>query len=323
MSEDGTMSFERALGPSSTRRPVTRTSFEESKFMTSVNQLSVSSLHVPECKPMEGDEEIYRYAYESWRELLEDTMRLAGVEDEATKFTIFKIKAGPRLLQIFRNTKSNIDSPDPTVKPYENAIHRLKMYYGSGSDVMLQRRKLSLMKQKPDESSLAFISRVGDTARLCEFGEEKEFEEIVGAIAEHATCRDVRVAALKMLSRKGTFAQLVDKVRELEAIRINEEFFKQNNKPETALVAAVTADYPLRDRLPYSRANNRQGRFQHINSRRTENRFNPIRSDHSSAGRMPNRRGPTGEAQSAALETPLRGAGDALVSSIKHRNAVQ
>ncbi|XP_062710020.1 uncharacterized protein LOC134288637 [Aedes albopictus] len=297
-SEDGSIGFVHAIGPSSTQRAaLPLANAEESRFMSSVNQLSVSSIHVPECKPMEGDVEIYRYSYEAWRELLEDTMRLAGVEDEATKFTIFKIKAGARLLQIYRNTRSQTDSPDATTEPFSNALHRLKTYFGSGSDVMLQRRKLSIMKQKPGESSLSFITRVGDTARLCEFGEEKEFEEIVGAIAEHAMCRDVRVAALKMLSRKGTFANLVDKVRELEAIRINEEFFKQSHsKPDPGLVAPVTAGYSVGDRVPNPRFNQgfnpRRGRFQHIASRRRDERFDPIRGIRTTGGNGANRRAP-------------------------------
>lgn len=293
-SEDGSIAFVQAMGPSSTQRAAPApVNVEESRFMSSVNQLSVSSIHVPECKPLDGDEEIYRYSYESWKELLEDTLRLAGVEDEATKFTIFKIKAGPRLLQIYRNTKSQPDAPDATIEPFSNAMHRLRTYFGSGSDVMLQRRKLAIMKQKPGESSLTFITRVGDTARLCEFGENKEFEEIVGVIAEHAMSREVRVAALKMLSRKGTFANLVDKVRELEAIRINEEFFKQNHsKADPAMVAPVSASYSIGNRAPNPRLNYRRGRFQQGATRRREERFNPIRGFRSTGSNGPSRRAP-------------------------------
>lgn len=78
---------------------------------------------------------------------------------------------------------------------------------------MLQRRKLALITQKQDESNLKFITRVGATARLCEYSDGKEFEEIVSAVAQHSRSRDVRSAALKMLNRKATFTDLVDKVR--------------------------------------------------------------------------------------------------------------
>ena len=112
---------------------------------------------------------------------------------------------------------------------------------------MLQRRRLALMEQKMDESDLAFVTRVGSAARLCDYGKEKEFEEIVGTIAEHAQSREVRTMALKLLSRNGTFSDLVDKVREIEAIRLNEKFFSQKHatKPE-AVVAPVSADFPVR-----------------------------------------------------------------------------
>lgn len=299
ISDDGSIGFDHALGPTSTQRAqasIPLNDVEGSRFMSSVNQLSVSSINIPECKPLDGDDEIYRYSYEAWRELLEDTMRLAGVQDDATKFTIFKIKAGPRLLQIFRNTKSQPDYPNSEIEPFENAMHRLKTYFGSGSDVMLQRRKLSLMTQNSGESSLAFITRVGATARLCEYGEEKELEEIVGTIAEHAVSKEVRIAALKMLSRKGTFSNLVDTVRELEAIRINEEFFKQKHqKMESAAVAAVTAAYPVYDRPTFSRPGSRGGRYQHISSRRRDSRFNPSRGSRPFVNDAPNRRGPVSE----------------------------
>lgn len=292
-SDDGSIGFDSALGPTSTQRAQTSipsNDVEGSRFMSSVNQLSVSSINIPECKPLDGDDEIYRHSYEAWRELLEDTMRLAGVHDDATQFTIFKIKAGTRLLQIFRNTKSQPDYPNPETEPFANAMHRLKTYFGSGSDVMLQRRKLSLMTQNPGESSLAFITRVGSTARLCEYGEEKEFEEIVGTISENAVSKDVRIAALKMLSRKGTFSDLVDTVRELEAIRINEEFFKQKHqKMESAAVAAVSAAYPVYDRPTFSRPGPRGDRFQHISSRRRDYRFNPSRGSRPYGNGAPNR----------------------------------
>ncbi|XP_058822026.1 uncharacterized protein LOC131683769 [Topomyia yanbarensis] len=157
-----------------------------------------------------------------------------------TKFTVFKVKAGSGLLEIYRNTKSNADSPDPNKAPFSNALHRLQSYFGSGSDVMLMRRKLAMMIQKSDETDLSFLTRVGSSARLCEFTEDKEFEQIVATVAEHARHRDVRTTALKMLSRKGTFIDLVDKVRELETIRINEEYvMRKHGSAEQALIAPV------------------------------------------------------------------------------------
>lgn len=177
--EESSVDFEVAPRASSTGHQRSMGTMEESRFLSSVNQLSVSSITIPECKPLEGDDEIHRHTFEMWRDLLIDSIALAGVEDELTKFTIFKVKAGPRLLTIFKNTKTDTEAPDATISPFSNALHRLKLYFGSGSDVMFQRRKLSWMEQRPDESDLAFIIRVGETAQLCDFDKAKEFEEIV------------------------------------------------------------------------------------------------------------------------------------------------
>lgn len=251
--EDTTFRFERGNALSSTRNMVGTSSQEESRFLTSMNQLSVASVNVPECKPSDN-EDIHRIHFEQWKDLLIDSMKLAGIEDEQTMYTVFKVKAGIRLLEIFRNTKSQNDDPDPVTMPFSNAMHRLKSYFGSGSDIMLMRRKLALMAQNSNETDLAFITRVGSTARLCGFDGDKEFEEIVATVAEHARNKDVRTTALKMLSRKGSFTDLVDKVREIEAIRLNEEFVRQKKGiPDAATVAAVSA--------PYHRNMNRQQRF--------------------------------------------------------------
>ncbi|XP_062553553.1 uncharacterized protein K02A2.6-like [Armigeres subalbatus] len=98
------------------------------------------------------------------------------------------------------------------------------------------------MQQQPGENDISFLMRVGATARLCEFGMDKEFEEIVGTVAEQARNREVRTAALKLLSRKGTFTDLVDEVREIEAIRLNEEYFNMKHGSQTpvATIARVT-----------------------------------------------------------------------------------
>ncbi|XP_062537680.1 uncharacterized protein LOC134206005 [Armigeres subalbatus] len=171
-------------------------------------------------------------------------MSLAGIDDEHTRFTVFKVKAGIKLLEIFRNTKSNSNDPDPQSKPFSNAMQRLRSYFGSGSDVMLMRRKLALMAQRPDETDLAYISRVGSTARLCGFDNGKEFEEIVATIAEHARHKEVRTTALKMLSKNGCFTDLIDKVREIESIRLNEEYvMRKQGRSDSVSVAAITTPY--------------------------------------------------------------------------------
>lgn len=235
-----------AEGRLSSTRHVPGASFEESKFLSSMNQLSVASINVPECKSAD-DDEIHHQTYEQWKDLLIDSLKLAGIEDETTKFTVFKVKAGARLLEIFRNTRSHTNSPDPAKAPFSNALHRLQSYFGSGSDMMLMRRKLAMMAQKQDESDINFLIRVGSTARLCQFDGEKEFEQIVATVAEHSRNRDVRTTALKMLSRKGTFIDLVDKVREIETIRLNEEYVMQRHRDQEQALIAPVQSFPSWD----------------------------------------------------------------------------
>lgn len=294
--EDPEIDFNAENGLSSTRQ-VAGPSFEESRFLSSMNQLSVASINVPECKATD-DDGIHRFTYDQWKDLLIDSLKLAGIEDEVTKFTVFKVKAGPQLLEIFRNTKSHDSSPDPVKRPFSNAMQRLQSYFGSGSDVMLMRRKLAMMIQKPDETDLNFLTRVGSTARLCEFEGEKEFEQIIATVAEHARNRDVRTTALKMLSRKGTFIDLVDKVREIESIRLNEEYvMRRYGNVEQAMVAPVRSfsnwdiahqqSYPTRGG-GYMSGSYRGAPFQSRQAYRggyTQNQINRGRRQHSRFGR--------------------------------------
>lgn len=54
-------------------------------LMASMSNLSFASLQVPECKPIDGEDEIDCKSYEQWKHILEASMQLAGVVDEATK----------------------------------------------------------------------------------------------------------------------------------------------------------------------------------------------------------------------------------------------
>lgn len=73
----------------STRNMVSTHSLEESRFLSSMNQLSVASINVGECKASE-DGEIHRQTFELWKDLMIDSLKLAGIEDESTKFTVLR-----------------------------------------------------------------------------------------------------------------------------------------------------------------------------------------------------------------------------------------
>ncbi|KAL9702187.1 hypothetical protein quinque_005705 [Culex quinquefasciatus] len=247
------------MGPSSTGFSM----LENSRLLSSIYQLSANSINVPECKPMAGDEEIHRVTFETWKDLLIDNMNLAGIEDEKTKFTLFRVKAGTQLLEVFKNTISDSEAPDDTRFPFQNAMHRLSAYFASGSDMMLQRRRLALMAQQATESDLAFVMRVSTMARHCGFDGSKQFEEVVSVISQNALDEKVRAIALKMTSQtqqtdkegKANFKKLTDKVREVEAVRLNEELVrKKKGTQEPAVIASVRADHPSQKALPYGNA---------------------------------------------------------------------
>ncbi|XP_055534396.1 uncharacterized protein LOC129723923 [Wyeomyia smithii] len=271
--EDRSEDFVGTTEHANTERVDPSVTLQESRFISSVNQLSVSSLTIPECKPLVDEEEITRHCYELWKDLLCDSMKLAGIQDEETKFVLFRIKAGSRLLGIYNNTKSTDGAPDQKTHPFSNALHRMKLYFASGSDIMLQRRKLAFMTQKSEESDLTFVNRVASTARLCDYTENKELEEIIECVAGHAANREVRKAALRILNRRGTVIDLMNAVKEIETIQINEDYFNlKHGIQKPALVAPIRADYPknpvIRNRFhPYNgRGTASASRNQHRNA---------------------------------------------------------
>lgn len=294
--EVNSVEFENDLGPTSTRRQAQRrsdTTIELSRFVSSMNQMSVSSINVPECKPSVEGDDISKIDFDAWQDLLTNSLALAGITDEATQMAVFKVKAGQKLLEVYKATESSSEAPDEKMCPFSNAIFRLKTFFASTSDVMLQRRKLALMSQMPTESDLAFIRRVGLAARQCEYPEGKQFEEILSTVAEQAKHKEVRVAALKMMSRKGSLADLIDKVREIETIRLNEEYVSKKHaatEPITASVNAVRAtagpsryvpNYttPAYGRTPYQRSNPRGGRSQRPVSVQSATVFTTLQRD--------------------------------------------
>ncbi|XP_062534363.1 uncharacterized protein K02A2.6-like [Armigeres subalbatus] len=229
--EVNSVEFENNLGPSSTKNHRNEPAVEMTQFMSTMNQMTISSINVPECKPSAEGEDISRLDYDAWQDLLVNSLALAGVTDEMTKFVVFK--------------NLQVRLQNEAIQPFSNAMHRLKSYFfASTSDIMLQRRKLALMAQQPSESDLAFIRRIMLVARQCDYPEEKQFEEVLSTVAEQAKHKEIRIAALKMMSRKASLSELIDKVREIETIRLNEEYVAKKQvvtEPLTASVNAVRA----------------------------------------------------------------------------------
>ncbi|XP_062542227.1 uncharacterized protein LOC134210206 [Armigeres subalbatus] len=91
-----------SINPKSTRvqSTIRDTYTSNNSLSTSMNNLSFATLNIAECRPMEGEDDIDRRSFENWRTLLEASMQLVGVTDEVTKMSIFRIKAGPKLLDL-------------------------------------------------------------------------------------------------------------------------------------------------------------------------------------------------------------------------------
>lgn len=211
-----------------------------SMLMTSMNTLSVASLNIPECKPAENEDDIDRRAFETWKELLEASMNLVGINDEATKMNVLKVKAGPKLLEVLEGTPQQA-SPDATNAPYSNAMKRLKDFFGSREYSLMQRQKFRAMIQGVGESDTKYVKRVIAAGKLCDFDGDKLTESVAEVLQQHALNIKVREAGRKLLRKGGPLTELVDKIRGYELDKTNEEIFAKTHPSATeATVAAVT-----------------------------------------------------------------------------------
>lgn len=227
-------------------------------LMTSMNAISVASLNIPECKPAENNDEIDRKSFEAWKDLLEASLDLFGVTDETTKMNVVKVKAGLKQLETLDSTPPQT-SPDATIAPYSNAMKRLKDYFGSREYSLIQRQKLRSMVQAPGESDTKYVKRVIAAAKLCDFDEDRMAENVAEVIQWHALNLKVREAGRKMMRKGGSLADLLNKVREYEVDKTNEEIFAKNHPPAAeATVAAIVRGQPGGS---YQRSGNRSGTF--------------------------------------------------------------
>lgn len=236
-------------------------------LMTSMSNLSFASLQVPECKPIDGEDDIDRKSYEQWKHILEASMQLAGVVDEATKMNIFRIKAGPKLLDVFESTLSYPDSPDHETFPYANAVHRLNAFFGSRDYVFMQRQRLRSLIQKPGESDVQYVKRVIAVAKLCDFTEDNLAEHVADSIQSHALNRKVRETGRKILRKGGSLVELLERVRALEMEQLNEDIFAKNHQQSQHLeVAAVSYGNQRNRGMPTGTSNKRAGVQQRFSS---------------------------------------------------------
>ncbi|XP_062553784.1 uncharacterized protein LOC134219106 [Armigeres subalbatus] len=192
--------------------------------------MSFASLNIVECKPIDGEDEVDKKSFENWKELLEASMQFAKVKDEFSKISIFKIKAGCKLMEVLDGTSTRDDDPDMKMFPYSNVMSRLKRYFNSRDYVLLQRQRLRSMTQQSDESDLKYVKRVTAVAKLCDYGEDQLMENIADVVQSHALNLKVREAGRKVMRKGGSLTEFLDKIRGHEIEKLNEQTFLKNHQ---------------------------------------------------------------------------------------------
>ncbi|XP_062713225.1 uncharacterized protein LOC134290179 [Aedes albopictus] len=160
----------------------------ESLLMT-MNNMSRSSLSIPECVPASGDTELNKRVYDHWKNVFNASMNLIQATEETTKFDLFRIKAGPSLLELLEGTSTQPGMPDANLLPYSNAIARLDGYFGSRAYILSQRSKLANMVQKSGEVNIEYVKRVSAASKLCNYRADEEFEAISRTLTRGSTAR--------------------------------------------------------------------------------------------------------------------------------------
>ncbi|KXJ76268.1 hypothetical protein RP20_CCG009972 [Aedes albopictus] len=182
-------------------------------------------------------------------------MDFAGVVDEFSKMSIFKIKAGSKLLEVLDGTSSHGNDPDVTIFPYSNVMNRLKKHFNSRDYVLLQRQKFRSMSQNTDEPDLKYLKRVAAVAKLCDYGEDQLLENVAAVVQSNALNIKVREASRKIMRKGGNLSDFFDKVRGFEIEKLHEETFMKNHQeaqPAKQQIAAVSYDHHMKN------ANSRQ-----------------------------------------------------------------
>lgn len=88
---------------------------ENESLLSTMSNMSLGSLNIPECKPSEGETDVDKMAYEHWKEILAASFNLMRASDERAKMDIFRIKAGPKLLEIMKGTSSTPEMPNERI----------------------------------------------------------------------------------------------------------------------------------------------------------------------------------------------------------------
>lgn len=230
-------------------------------LLASVNNMSLSTMSIPECVPSDGETDIDKKGYEYWKNILVASLNLIQANDENTKMDVFKIKAGPKLLELFQGTSSVTGMPHEVSHPFSNAIARLDCYFGSRAYTLSQRSKLLNMVQQAGETNILFVRRVAASAKLCGYDkEDDEMEAVARTLMKSSTDKRVRTLAHRNWVRQGTLNDLIDLVRDHDTEQSNEEEFQKMHQPQRPATIATVANYARQHgqshRSPFGRFNN-------------------------------------------------------------------
>lgn len=220
-------------------------------LLTTMSSWTLSTINIPECTPSEGESEIDKRAYEYWKDTFISSIRLINATDELTLFGLFKVKAGPKLREIYQTTVSVPEMSSEITNPFSNAMERLDEYFGSRTYILAQRGKLMNMAQAPTEQSIQFVRRVGTAAKLCNYTDEEEMEAVVRVITKGALDARVRVLAHRNWVRQGSMKDLIDLVRDRELEKANEEEFQRSHSQQECKTIAAFSQQPRQTQNNY------------------------------------------------------------------------
>ncbi|XP_055542245.1 uncharacterized protein LOC129727953 isoform X2 [Wyeomyia smithii] len=185
-------------------------------FLTTMSNMSRSTLNIPECAPIAGETELNKRSYDHWKNVLNASMNLIQATDESTKMNLFRIKAGPLLLELLDGTNTQEEMPDEKQYPFLNAIARLDAHFDSRAYVLSQRSKLANMVQSNGESNIQYVQRVAAASKLCSYKQDEEFEAISRTVTRGSTDSRIRTFAYRVLINGGSLNDLMDRVRSRE-----------------------------------------------------------------------------------------------------------
>lgn len=256
------------------QRNSTMRTMEDSSLLVS---MSFASLQIGECKPLEGQDEVDKKTFEQWRSVLEAAMHFAGITDEISKASIFKMKAGVKLLDILEDTP-DVGEPEKATSPYSNIMRRLGDYYGSRDYMLLQRQRLRAMYEESNESDVKYVKRLASVAKLCAYKSEQLTETVTDVLQTHALNIKVREAARKIARKGGSIQELMDKVRVAEIEKQAEDLFVKNHPTQTVVEVNAVSNVSSPSRFVRGQMHQYRGRGRFQRQRGTFSRGGGISS---------------------------------------------